>query len=167
MLIAAFRQCFENFPDLRLVGASVCVLFVLASPAQAQEAACNAPEKSMLDINLMFGRDVHGIHGVTEESWNDFMEKEIAKRFKGFTVLDGVGYWEGDRELSKRVLISIDAKCEEAVQTIIDEIVKAYRERFNQYSVGVVIDRVCVSFCRPRSSCDPQDKPPECKDRPL
>lgn len=167
MLIADFRQCFKSCLDLRFVGAWLCVFVVLASSAEAQESVCNAPEKSMLNVSLMFGRDVEKIHSVTDEEWNDFMDKELKKRFKGFTVLDGVGYWEGDKELSKHVLISIDARCEASVQMMIDAIVNAYRKRFNQYSVGVVIDHVCVSFCRPRSSCEAEDSPPACLDRPM
>jgi hypothetical protein len=64
------------------------------------------PGKPTLEIDLMFGRNIGHVLGVSEESWDDFVAKEIVPRFDSFTVLDAVGYWQGSKELSKRVLIS-------------------------------------------------------------
>jgi len=159
--MSTFKAFFGHVLKRLLVGC-VSLFVVLALPAAGQEVSCGYPEKPMLDIDLMFGRNVDSVLGVTEESWDDFVTREITPRFPGFTVVDAVGYWEGAQELSKRVLISVDARCEEAAQTKVDDIVEAYRQRFQQESVGVVIDRVCVSFCRPRSSCKSQEEPPNC-----
>jgi hypothetical protein len=116
----------------------------------------------------MFGRNIGHVLGVSEESWDDFVAKEIVPRFDSFTVLDAVGYWQGSKELSKRVLISPKPE-DKAVQKEIDDIVAAYRRRFRQDSVDVFIQHGCGSFCRPSSYCTKtkSEKPPkDCLTKP-
>ena len=105
----------------------------------------------MLEIDLMFGRNIGGQLGVSEELWSDFVAKEITPRFPdGLTVDDAVGQWrdlatnEIVKEPSKDVQLIVPASAE--VKEKIDAIVAAYKQRFQQQAVGVVMRPACVSF---------------------
>ena len=105
----------------------------------------------MLEIDLMFGRNIGGEVGVSEEQWTNFVASEISPRFpQGLSVDDALGQWR-DRETnaivkepSKDVQIIVPQDAE--VKGKIDAIVTAYKERFQQQSVGVVMRPACVSF---------------------
>ncbi len=105
----------------------------------------------MLEIDLMFGRNIGGQLGVSEELWSDFVAKEITPRFPdGLTVDDAVGQWRDlatnkiVKEPSKDVQLIVPASAE--VKEKIDAIVAAYKQRFQQQAVGVVMRPACVSF---------------------
>lgn len=105
----------------------------------------------MLEIDLLFGRNIEGALGVSEEEWTDFVAKEISPRFpQGLSVDDAVGQWRDRdtnaivKEPSKDVQIIVPQDAE--VKGKIDAIVNAYKERFQQQSVGVVMRPACVSF---------------------
>ncbi len=98
----------------------------------------------------MFGRNIGGKLGVTESRWTKFLNDEIVSRFpNGLTVIDAAGQWREPahkrliREPSKMVMI---LSAEDRLQEKIDGIVEAYKRRFRQDSVGVVIRPACVSF---------------------
>jgi hypothetical protein len=83
--------------------------------------------------------------------WSQFLESEVASRFPdGFTVLDGTGQWRApgattiSRERSKLLMIAMPpgADNDAKVQAVID----AYKVRFKQQSVGLIVRPACVSF---------------------
>ncbi len=105
----------------------------------------------MLEIDLMFGRNIGGALGVTEQQWSDFVASEISPRFPdGLSVEDAVGQWRDRdthatvKEPSKDVTLIVPQDAD--VKGKIDAIVAAYKEHFKQQSVGVVMRAACVSF---------------------
>src|SRR5262249_41064108 len=69
------------------------VLVASAAPALAQ-LACNAPQKPMIEVELMFGRNIGGKLGVTDALWRQFLAREMTPRFPdGLTVFDTSGQW--------------------------------------------------------------------------
>jgi hypothetical protein len=113
--------------------------------------ACDPPLKPMQQIELMFGRSVHGHPAADHVAWTRFLAHEITPRFPdGLTVIDAAGQWRDPssrriaHEPSRLVIIvtagdvSLDGK--------IAAIVAAYRQRFRQKSVGVVTSAVCAAF---------------------
>jgi hypothetical protein len=105
----------------------------------------------MLEISLMFGRNIGGELGVSEEVWSEFVASEITPRFPdGLTVDDAVGQWRDTetarvvKEPSKDVRVVVPAGAD--IQEKIDAIVAAYKQRFHQQAVGVVIRPACASF---------------------
>jgi Protein of unknown function (DUF3574) len=103
----------------------------------------------MVVADLLFGRNIGGRLGVTEKRWSQFLAAEITPRFPdGLTVVDAAGQWRDAekkrivREPSKLVTIIMPADAQEKL----DAIVAAYKRRFRQQSVGVVIRPACVSF---------------------
>ena len=137
--------------SLRLLEAGALALLIMASPALAQGLACNDPQKPMLEIDLMFGRNIGSELGVSEGLWSDFVASEIMPRFpEGLTVLDAPGQWQ-DKERntivkgpSKHVRLIVPADAE--VKEKLDSIVTDYKQRFQQQGVGIVIRPACVSL---------------------
>ena len=126
-------------------------LAALTTGAAAQGLECRAPAQPMMVGELLFGRNIDGRLGVTETQWRQFLAGEVTPRFPdGLTVLDAAGQWRDQksnrvvRERSKVVMIIMPADA--AAQERIDAIVAAYKRRFRQQSVGVVLRPACVAF---------------------
>ncbi len=121
------------------------------SLAAAQGLSCNAPQKPMMEVEMMFGRNIGGRLGVTEARWRAFLAREVSPRFPdGLTVFDTLGQWRDAktkalvREPSKivRIILPADAPAREKI----DAIAAAYKQQFRQDAVGVVMRPACVSF---------------------
>jgi hypothetical protein len=99
---------------------------------------------------LFFGRNIGGATGVSDSDWQGFVSNEIESRFPaGFTMIDATGEWRGAsgetaREASKIVLIVAPAGPE--TRSRLDGIAAAYKVRFHQESVGLVIEPSCAAF---------------------
>ena len=107
----------------------------------------------MLEIELLFGRNIDGDLGVSEEQWTEFLASEITPRFpQGLSVDDAVGQWRDVgtkaivKEPSKEVTLIVPAGAESELKASLEAIVTAYKQRFRQQSVGIVIKQACVSF---------------------
>ena len=133
-----------NFSLMRLViGALLCVHSATAS---AQAPGCKAPQKPMLDIELLLGRGTAG-----DTRWRQFLAREVTPRFPdGLTVYETYGQWRDPkrnvvvRERSRvlRIIVAADAPAEEKIAAVAE----AYKTQFSQKSVGIVTRTACVSF---------------------
>jgi len=88
---------------------------------------------------------------VSEAQWRRFLDREISPRFPdGLTVLDAKGEWRDParktlvQEPSKLVEIVLPGKPEDGER--LEQIAAAYKSRFRQQSVGIVVQGACVSF---------------------
>jgi hypothetical protein len=125
------------------------VLLALAAgitPAAAQQLQCSGTQKAWVVADLLFGR-TH----VSEAGFARFLAAEVTPRFPdGFTVFDARGQWRPpgseriSRERSKVLTIAMapDAKNDQRIA----EIIEAYKLRFKQQSVGLIMRPACVSF---------------------
>jgi hypothetical protein len=105
----------------------------------------------MVEAQIMFGRNIGGALGVSDKGFARFLEREIVPRFPdGLTIVDATGRWRDARtgrlirEPSK--MVTVIATPDASLQEKIDAIAAAYKRRFRQDSVGVVIRQACVSF---------------------
>jgi hypothetical protein len=138
---------------MRVIRALAVMSFVLAPTggiASAQTTECRIG-KSQQIAELMFGRNIGDRIGVSEAQWARFVDREITPRFPdGLTVFDTRGQWRDTernrivREPSKLVQIVLPGKVEDADR--LNEIAAAYKSRFRQQSVGVIVRGACVSF---------------------
>jgi hypothetical protein len=127
-----------------------CSLAAISPFANTLAVACDAPQRPMQQIELMFGRNVAGHVRVGEAAWSRFLAREITPRFPdGLTVLAAAGQWRDPggrraRESSKMVIIvtADNAAARERIATII----AAYKQQFRQRSVGVISHSVCAAF---------------------
>ena len=133
--------------------ATAAVLLALAgSPsANAQSSECHAGQKPQQVAELLFGRKIGDRVGVSETQWARFVDREISPRFPdGLTVLDAQGEW---RDSARRIIVHEPSKVVEIVLPgkpddvdALNQIAQAYKTRFRQQSVGVVVRAACVSF---------------------
>lgn len=131
---------------------AVAALFgMYAGMAFAQGLACSAPQKPMMEVELLFGRNIGGKLGVSEARWRAFLSREVTPRFPGgLTVYDAQGQWRDAktkavvREPSKIVRIVVPADAQASAK--IEAITAAYKKQFRQDSVGVLTRPACVSF---------------------
>ena len=119
---------------------------VHAATASAQAPACKAPQKPMLDIELLLGRGTAG-----DARWRQFLAREVTPRFPdGLTVYETYGQWRDParnlivREKSRvmRIIVAADAPAQDRIVAVAE----AYKKKFNQKSVGIVTRTACVSF---------------------
>ena len=130
--------------------AILLIVFALADSASAQPIACRSGKPQQV-AELMFGRKIGDRIGVTDTAWARFVDREITPRFPdGLTVIDARGQWRDRdrnrivREPSKLVQIVLPGKDED--QQRLDEIAAAYKVRFRQQSVGIIVRPACVTF---------------------
>ena len=130
---------------------ALCGVLALAAPVDAQTLICRTGAQSTAVAELLFGRKIGDRIGVTEAAWGRFLDREVSPRFPdGLTVVDAAGQWRDQtrkrviREPSK--VVTIVLKDAAGDQERIDQIVTAYKHRFRQQAVGVIIRPACVSF---------------------
>ena len=123
----------------------------LTIPAAAQTADCRAGQKAQAVAELLFGRNIGNRLGVSQAQWTRFLDREITPRFPdGLTVLDARGQW---RDPSRGIVVHEPSKVVQIVlpgrdddQDRLDAVAKAYKSRFHQQSVAIVVRPACVSF---------------------
>jgi hypothetical protein len=128
-------------------------LLIAALPpcAFAQPLDCGRGQDAGSVVELFFGRNIGKRLGVSEAAWSRFLAREITPRFPdGLTVINASGQWRDPvrstivHEPTKLVLIILrDAA---AAQERVDAVVAAYKARFRQQSVALVVRPACVAF---------------------
>ncbi|WP_010511005.1 DUF3574 domain-containing protein [Komagataeibacter europaeus] len=104
-----------------------------------------------VQISLLFGlRRPHGGR-VTRREWNSFMRDTLTPRFPaGLSVLRAEGQWQ-DRESGRighepgRIVWIVTPPAPDLADRL-DAIRQAYRTRFQQQAVGVVMTAGCAAF---------------------
>jgi hypothetical protein len=131
----------------RTVAAGLLALAAGIAAASAQPTLpCSGAQKPWIVADLLFGR-TH----VSETSFARFLAAEVTPRFPdGFTVLDAKGQWRDprgtkiSRERSKVVMIAMPPAADNDER--LQQIIAAYKTRFKQQSVGLIVRPACVSF---------------------
>jgi hypothetical protein len=122
-------------------------LVALTIPGLSQPALqCSGAQKPWVVAELLFGRA-----RVSEARWTRFLATEITPRFPdGLTVLDASGQWRPpggnriSRERSMVVMIAMPPSADNDAR--LQQVIAAYKTRFNQQSVGLIVRPACVSF---------------------
>jgi len=132
--------------------ASIVILaFLVHSSASAQLVECRGGQKPTQIAEMMFGRKIGDRIGVSEVEWGRFVDREITPRFPaGLTVYNAAGQWQDTttkkvvHEPSKMVVIVLPGDDDEIAR--LNAVVEAYKTRFKQQSVVVIVRPACVSF---------------------
>lgn len=102
-------------------------------------------------LELFFGQEIDGGRRVSAGDWRAFLADVVTREFPdGFTVYDSYGQWMDAksrhlvREPSKVVQIAIPAGQDFAAR--LAGVTNAYRSRFHQQSVGIIVTQGCGSF---------------------
>ncbi len=105
----------------------------------------------MVETQLFFGLSKPGGGAVDAKQWTQFVADEIAPRFpEGFSVIDGAGFWRDgatQRTISENSKVVVRLHPSGALaDAAIDDIIAAYRTRFEQEAVLRVDRAVCATF---------------------
>jgi hypothetical protein len=140
--------------SVRLAAALTLVfalVLALAGGADAQLVDCLGGQRPTQVAELMFGRNIGSRIGVSEGDFGRFVDREIMSRFpNGLTVFNAAGQWRDEvsnkiaREPSKVVQIVLPGQVDDIAR--LNEIVEAYKRRFKQQSVVMIVRPACVSF---------------------
>jgi len=140
--------------SVRLAAALTLVfalVLALAGGADAQLVDCLGGQRPTQVAELMFGRNIGNRIGVSEGDFGRFVDREIMSRFpNGLTVFNAAGQWRDEvsnkiaREPSKVVQIVLPGQVDDIAR--LNEIVEAYKRRFKQQSVVMIVRPACVSF---------------------
>jgi hypothetical protein len=135
---------------IRMAAASMLAL-ALTGAANAQLLDCLGGQRPTHVAELMFGRNIGARIGVSEDDFGRFVDREIMARFPhGLTVFNAAGQWRNEasnkivREPSKIVQIVLPGRVDDVAR--LNEVVEAYKARFKQHSVGMIVRPACVSF---------------------
>ena len=130
---------------------TIAIVLTLGTGAFAQSIACSTPQKPQQVAELMFGRKIGDRIAVSEVAWGRFVDREITPRFPaGLTVFNAAGQWQDKsknrivHEPSKIVQIVLPGEADDI--TRLNAIAEAYKKRFQQQSVGMIVRPACVSF---------------------
>ena len=136
---------------MRAVPIAVLLALALTGEAGAQSIECRGVQKPQQVAELMFGRKIGDRIAVTETMWARFVDGEITPRFPdGLTVFNIVGQWRDTerkkiiREPGKIVMIVLPGKDDDIDR--LNQIAEAYKSKFRQQSVPVMLRPACVSF---------------------
>ena len=129
--------------------AGLTLVLALADGADAQLVDCLGGQRPTQVAELMFGRNIGRRIGVSEGDFGRFVDREITSRFpNGLTVFNAAGQWREQarivREPSKVVQIVLPGQIGDIAR--LNEIVEAYKTRFKQQSVVMIVRPACVSF---------------------
>ena len=104
---------------------------------------------SLVKTELYFGLSIPGGGHITDEEWNNFIDKYITTSFpKGLTIIDDHGQWKSGGKIIKedsRLIILFHVNNKESDEKI-EMIREKYKELFRQESVLKVTIRAKVSF---------------------
>jgi Protein of unknown function (DUF3574) len=99
---------------------------------------------------LYFGRSIPGGGAVSDAEWDAFVRDVVTPRFPaGLTIHAAHGQWREESGTIARepvMVIEILHPPGEAAERAIEEIIRAYREKFRQEAVLRVRARARVSF---------------------
>lgn len=99
---------------------------------------------------LYFGRTIPGGGIVSDQEWNAFVAEVVTPRFPaGLTIMSANGQWREATGVIARepvMIIEILHPAGDVPDRAIEEIVRAYREKFRQEAVLRVRGRMRVSF---------------------
>jgi hypothetical protein len=134
---------------LRVSGVAIGLIALLVGGygASAQPALqCIGAQKPWVVAELLFGRSRTG-----DAAWRRFLATEITPRFPdGLTVFDARGQWRApggtkiSRQRSTVVMIAMPPSADNDGR--LQGIIEAYKRRFKQGSVGLIVRPACVSF---------------------
>lgn len=136
----------------RMRMASCAVLLVLAGCTTDRAPGClDLRGRPMLVADLFFGRNVPNRAPVSDAEWSAFVQEIVTPRFSnGLTASDAVGQWydartqQLDIENTKHVVLADEDS--PATLARLDEVIAAYKQLFDQRSVGMIIRRACAAF---------------------
>ena len=98
-------------------------------------SAFNPQGPALVEARLYFGRNIRGVPAIGHADFGDFLTESVTPHFPGFTVLEGLGFWEGKSE--RCFILSILFEDTATNRGQCQWIAEHYNSRFDQDAVAV------------------------------
>ena len=128
-----------------------CLTLTTTTVRAQTQLACHGTAQPGRVAELLFGRDVRDKLAVSDRDWAAFVARELTPRFpSGLTASDALGQWRDPasrkivREKTKHVEIVLPGNADDDGR--LAAVIEAYKHRFHQQSVGLIVRDACVSF---------------------
>jgi hypothetical protein len=120
-----------------------------ATVAAAAPAPCPTGLQAAQTAEVIFGRNVQDTSAIPEADWRSFVEAEIRPRFpQSLNAPDVYSQWEdpmGDFE-PERTKALVVVLTDDRVRRALNEVEDAYKQRFHQHWVTLIVQPACVAF---------------------
>ena len=134
-----------------LIGATTFALASWPGSISGADQGCPKGLTPVTEFRLFFGLTHADGRTVTEEQWQEFLADTITPRFRaGLTVLDARGQWLTpagviEREPVKLLIGSVSTDAAASMK-LVDEISRAFQERFKQDPVFRMSNPACAGL---------------------
>lgn len=100
-----------------------------------------------IQATLYLGANIKGEnYHVSREQFTLWLKEHVTPVFTGFTVRLGEGFWDGESELSRELVLINTAMPDCKFKNAVSLIAASYRSRFKQEAVLVTFQPVAVEF---------------------
>lgn len=133
-----------------LVSTAIFVLVFAAGTGAARAAAPGSADTKWVKTEIFFGQNLAGGKKIAQGDWQNFMDKELTKRFpKGLTVYDSYGqmqHADGRIERQSTWVVVLVLPEDPASEKSVQEAVDAFRKRFSKAQVMILNTPVSPKF---------------------
>ncbi len=86
-------------------------------------------------LEMAMGRNIPDAGTVSDKMFDKFMRECIAPVLEFCTIIDGIGFWKGEQELTKILYIDIPPSDLDQMNAKFEQIANAYKLAFRQEAV--------------------------------
>ena len=138
-IIDAYEDQFQQDSVLQVVNEEVSVGF-----GQGEDLIDNAPIPELIQVDLYYGRNIGTTGQVSDRQFRQFLRDEITPRFPdGLMGYNANGqFLDSSNQLIREPsnVVSLILEDTQANERSINQIIDAYKQKFHQESVLVVVD---------------------------
>lgn len=145
-IINRYQRRFQQESVLRVSNSDIAIAF-----DESDDIIDNDPTPELIQVNLYFGQKIGETGQVTDQQFCSFLDQVVTPEFPdGLTVTDADGqFLDSQRQLIREPskVVTLVLEDTEQNEQAIDQIVRNYKEQFQQQSVlEVVNEEVKVGF---------------------
>ena len=97
-------------------------------------------------LEMAMGRNIPDAGKVTDAMFDHFTREFIAPVLEFCTIIDGVGFWKGEQELTKILYIDIPPSDVEEMTAKFEQIANCYKTAFRQEAVLISAVNSVIEF---------------------
>ena len=97
-------------------------------------------------LEMAMGRNIPDAGKVTDAMFDHFTREFIAPVLEFCTIIDGVGFWKGEQEMTKILYMDIPQSDVEMMTAKFEQIANCYKTAFRQEAVLISAVRSVIEF---------------------
>jgi len=97
-------------------------------------------------LEMAMGRNIPDAGTVTDAMFDYFVREFIGPVLEFCTIIDGIGYWKGEREMTKILYMDIPESDVEQMTAKFEQIANSYKTAFRQEAVLISAVASVIEF---------------------